>query len=252
MMRNIILKILLIILGIVSAVAMLFTAQLVYFAYVQDYYFGLEILGLIISILGYITLNKLEKQKPKEVVKVIYKTIDRPQETKAKEDTQKKEKETINQIIKSCIKDLDKFTDSLEDFGDQLFKNLSKTLNIVTGMLFLWDKSKEKYYTADTYAFYREDTYKEYQMGEGLIGQVAKDRKTLYIDNVPEGYIQTLSGLGKGTPRYLIILPIVKNGFTIAVLEFATFNPIPEPAEKILETLSKKLSDLNLGFEELS
>ncbi len=251
-MKNALIKIILIILGIASAVAILFTAQLVYFSYVQDFYFTLEIIGIITAVLGYMAVVKLEKQKPKEVVKVIYKTIDKGPEQKPKEDRAKKEKEIINQIIEISIKDLDKYTNSVQDFGDQLFKNLSKSFSIVTGMLFLWDANKKVYYTADTFAFYREDSYREYQLGEGLIGQVAKDKKILYIDNVPEGYIITLSGLGQGTPRYLIILPIVKNNTTIAVIEFATFNPIPDPAEKILETLSKKLSGLNLSFEELS
>ena len=147
---------------------------------------------------------------------------------------------------------MDKYTDSLDDFGDQLFKNLSETFNIVIGMLFLWDKTKQVYYTADTFAFYREDTYKEYKIGEGLIGQVAKDKKILYIDNVPEGYIKINSGLGKGSPKYLILLPVIADNYTVAVIEFACFSPLPEPAEKILETLSKKLSELTLTFEELS
>ncbi len=251
-MKNFLIKIFFILLGITSFVAIFFTAQLVYFDYVQDFYFALEALGLIVAIWGYYSFEKLEKQKPKEVVKVIYKTIEKTREEKPKEDTQKKEKEIIDKVVKSCIKDLDKYTNDLKSFGDQLFKNLSNALSIVTGMLFLWNKNQEVYYTVDTYAFYREDSYREYKLGEGLIGQVAKDKKTLYIDNVPEGYIQTLSGLGKGTPKYLVVLPIVKNNFTIAVIEFASFSPIPEPAEKILDTLSKKLSELNLSFEQLS
>ncbi len=251
-MKHLFVKILLIILGLVSAMAILLTAQVIYFAYIQDFYFIFESLGIFISIVGYIIIERLEKEKPKEKVKIVYKTIDRTSETKTENEKKQDDQKVINQIVTSCLKDLDKYTDSLEDFGDQLFKNLSQTFNIVTGMLFLWDKTKQVYYTADTFAFYSEQTYKEYKLGEGLIGQVAKDKKILYIDNVPEGYIEILSGLGKGSPHYLTLLPLVKDNITVAVVEFASFSPIPEPTEKILETLSKKLSELTLTFEELS
>ncbi len=250
-MKNILVKILLILAGILSIVAFILTAQLIYFEYLQELYFIFEGLTLVTAIIAYATLEKTEKAKPQEVVKVIYKTVEKeaPKEKKAKEDSAKKEKEIIDKIVSLSIKDLDKFSDSVEDFSEQLFKNLSNSLNIVTGMLFLWDNAKQVYYTAGSYAFYREDTYKEYKLGEGLIGQVAKDRKILYIDNVPEGYIVTLSGLGKGTPKYLAIMPIIKNKQTIGVVEIATFSPIPEPATIILETISKKLSEIDLEFE---
>ncbi len=250
-MKNILVKILLILAALLSIVAIILTAQLVYFEYLQELYFIFEGITLVTAIIAYAALEKIEKAKPQEVVKVIYKTAEKDvaKEKKTKEDTVKKEKELIDKIVSLSVKNLDKYTDSVEDFSDQLFKNLANSLNIVTGMLFLWDDAKQVYYTAGSYAFYREDTYKEYKLGEGLIGQVAKDRKILYIDNVPEGYIITLSGLGKGTPKYLAIIPIVKNKQTIGVVEIATFTPIPEPATRILETISQKLSEIDLEFE---
>ncbi len=201
------------------------------------------------SILSYIALLIAGNQKPREVVKVVYKTVEKAPEKK--DDKIVKQEQIVKNYVKQIVKDLDKFTDSLEDYSDQLFHNLAEAFNIVTGMLFLWDKTKQVYYTAGTYAFYSEDTYREYKLGEGITGQVAKDKRILYIDNVPEGYIVVVSGLGKGTPRYLTVLPVVKNNFTVAVIEFATFDDLPEPKMKILEAVAKELANTLPDFVEV-
>src|SRR6187431_2897939 len=41
-----------------------------------------------------------------------------------------------------------------------------------------------------------ESTVIKYEVGEGLIGQSAANGSTLYVDDVPEGYIKIVSGLG--------------------------------------------------------
>ncbi len=190
--------------------------------------------------IAYFSLTIASSQKPKEIVKVVYKEV--PQKESKEEQKKDKEAQVIQKYVQKVLTDLDKNSDSIDKYVDQLFKNLAEAFNIVVGMFFLWDKENQVYKTTGTYAFYREDSYKEYRLGEGITGQVAKDKRVLYIDNVPENYIIVYSGLIKGTPKYLVFLPIVKNDFTVAVVEFATFEALPEPTLKILENLANKLS----------
>ena len=49
-----------------------------------------------------------------------------------------------------------------------------------------------------------ESTVIKYEFGEGLIGQSAASGNTLYVDDVPEGYIKIVSGLGSASPKYLL------------------------------------------------
>ncbi len=191
--------------------------------------------------ISYFSLMIAASQKPKEIVKVVYKEV--PKEPTKKEQKVDKERQIIQKYTQIVLKDLEKYEDSLNNYIDHLFENLSEAFKIVVGMFFIWDKDGQVYKTAGTYALYREDNYKEYKLGEGITGQVAKDKRVLYIDNVPENYIIVYSGLIKGTPKYLVFLPIIKNDFTVAVVEFATFEALPEPTLKILENLSNKLSE---------
>ncbi len=212
-------------------------------------YFGFAIWMLFSYTVLFINLIKLSHDQPKQTVRIIYKEPESKEQkepkNKEKEDKQKK----INNYVNIVTSNLNNISD-IEQFSDQLFKNLAKAFDIVTGMLFLWDEKDKKLKTKGLYAFYQEETYKEYKLGEGITGQVAKDKKILYIDNVPKGYIVVLSGLGKGTPRYLTFLPVVYNDKTISVIEFANFSALPEPTIEILQAIGNALAPIMKKFVE--
>ena len=78
------------------------------------------------------------------------------------------------------------------------------------------------------YAF--SDT-RSFKMGEGLVGRVAAEKETLYIDNLPQGYVTVFSGLGNATPTRLALIPIESG-----VIEIATFTDISKATLKHIET----------------
>jgi transcriptional regulator with GAF, ATPase, and Fis domain len=80
-----------------------------------------------------------------------------------------------------------------------------------------------------------ESTTLSFEFGEGLVGQVAAGGSTLYIDEVPEGYIKIISGLGSASPKYLLIVPLKKGNQVIGVMEIASFTPISDDQRKFVE-----------------
>jgi CHASE3 domain sensor protein len=87
--------------------------------------------------------------------------------------------------------------------------------------------------------------------GEGLLGQAAKENRTLRVKNVPEGYLPVTSTLGHGTPRELLISPASADGTVQAVVELGFFRSLrPEDLELMnrlsgpgSKSCSLKLSD---------
>ncbi len=65
-----------------------------------------------------------------------------------------------------------------------------------------------------------------YEAGEGLIGQLMVTAKPLYLDELPEGYIKIMSGLGSASPRYVFFSPVLKDNQVIGVLELASFTSL--------------------------
>ncbi len=88
-----------------------------------------------------------------------------------------------------------------------------------------------------------ETSAPQFEWGEGLIGQAAASGKSLYVDEVPEGYITIVSGLGTASPRYLLIIPIKKGEEIRGVLEIATFSPIHDGQRGRLEEMVQVLAE---------
>ncbi len=89
------------------------------------------------------------------------------------------------------------------------------------------------------------------------MGQVAKDRRMLTVGQVPHEYIQVSSGLGEAPPRSLVVLPVLFEGETKAVLELATFDEFDEIRLTFLEQLAESIGIVlntiaaNMRTEEL-
>jgi len=82
-----------------------------------------------------------------------------------------------------------------------------------------------------------------FEFGEGLLGQAVTTGNTLFVDDIPEGYIKIVSGLGSAYPKFLLIVPIKKNGTVDGVIELASFTRISEDQKRFVEEAGKLISD---------
>ena len=80
-----------------------------------------------------------------------------------------------------------------------------------------------------------------FEFGEGLVGQAASLGKSMYIEDVPTGYINILSGLGSASPTFLFVIVLKKAGEVKAIVELATFAPLKESARKQLDEMAQVL-----------
>jgi putative methionine-R-sulfoxide reductase with GAF domain len=80
-----------------------------------------------------------------------------------------------------------------------------------------------------------------------LSGQVAKEGKMINIQNVPDGYIKILSGLGNATPSSMLIFPIKRNEEVLGVIELASFKNFTTDDEQFIKELSNKLEEVLLS-----
>lgn len=75
-------------------------------------------------------------------------------------------------------------------------------------------------------------------IGDGLIGQVAKDGKPITLSAVPEKYLYVGSALGRTVPRSLLMFAAEDNGVVNAVLEFGFLNQKEPAGAELVERLS--------------
>ncbi len=155
-------------------------------------------------------------------------------------ETQKQRvEENYDEIISRLTKDLD-IQQGAQKYAEKLLGNIAKEFQIVQGIFYLRQSDSNRFTMTGNYAYYTENEIAEFEIGDGLSGQVAKNKTLLNIDDIPEDYIKIISGLGSGTPKHLIIFPIIYNDDTIAVFELASFIQLDKQVEDILQVLSDK------------
>ncbi len=71
----------------------------------------------------------------------------------------------------------------------------------------------------------RKSLASSYKFRETLIGQCAFEKKRIVLGNVPENFIYIATGMGEAPPRSVVVLPVLFEGETKAVIELASFNP---------------------------
>jgi hypothetical protein len=88
-----------------------------------------------------------------------------------------------------------------------------------------------------------ESTIINYEFGEGLIGQAAASGQALYVDDVPEGYIRIVSGLGTASPKFLLIVPVKDKQQVFGVMEIASFVAITTDQRKFAEEAAQLIAE---------
>ncbi len=99
-------------------------------------------------------------------------------------------------------------------------------------------------YAADTSV----DTPQSIHIGEGLIGQCAKEKQKIVIDQTPENYIKINSGLGSAAPVALTIFPVEFGDQVLAVVEIASFKPCSDLHHELLDKAASNLGIFLFGF----
>ncbi|HEX9508715.1 MAG TPA: HAMP domain-containing protein, partial [Myxococcales bacterium] len=69
----------------------------------------------------------------------------------------------------------------------------------------------------------RKNLANSYKLKESLIGQCAFEKKRIVLTDVPPNFINIATGLGEAPPRNVVVLPVLFEGETKAVIELASF-----------------------------
>jgi signal transduction histidine kinase/CheY-like chemotaxis protein/HAMP domain-containing protein len=81
----------------------------------------------------------------------------------------------------------------------------------------------------------------QYRIGQSLIGQVAKSKRAIVVDEIPQGYIKISSGLGEAPPANLAVLPVMFEDKVQGVVELASFTKFSKVQIDFLEQLTESL-----------
>ena len=80
-----------------------------------------------------------------------------------------------------------------------------------------------------------------FRLGEGLVGQCAKEKKRILLTEVPGDYVRINSGLGESPPLNIIVLPVLFEGSVRAVVELASFSSFSITHQAFLDSITESI-----------
>ncbi|NQZ08718.1 MAG: response regulator [Algicola sp.] len=101
------------------------------------------------------------------------------------------------------------------------------------GTFYLYDQQQEQFSLVHSHAV--TDCQKILAKDQGFIGQAARDRKTMTLDNLPENYLNVTTSLGQASPSHVIVVPLMFNDLVSGVIELAGLNQFTEETLTLLE-----------------
>ena len=102
-----------------------------------------------------------------------------------------------------------------------------------------------------------DEPQRRFRPGQSLVGQAARDRRALVVEQVPAGYATVVSGAGSAEPSTLVVLPIVVEEQVLGVVEFGALRPFTvlqrDFLDRFVDSAGAVLSSLfaNLRTDEL-
>jgi CheY-like chemotaxis protein/signal transduction histidine kinase/HAMP domain-containing protein len=79
------------------------------------------------------------------------------------------------------------------------------------------------------------------EVGHGLVGQCALEKQRILLTKVPRTYARVHSSLGRAVPKNVVVLPVLFEGETKAVIELSSLQPFTATHLAFLEQLTQSL-----------
>ncbi|MEY4511752.1 MAG: hypothetical protein RLZZ450_3874, partial [Pseudomonadota bacterium] len=121
---------------------------------------------------------------------------------------------------------------SIMSVAQLIMSELTPLVDAQHGAFFFLDSEGSNDPTLHLIASYgfggRKSLANSYKLRESLIGQCAFEKKRILMTDVPDNFMYIASGMGEAPPRGVVVLPVLFEGETKAVIElasFKTFNP---------------------------
>ncbi|MCX7170522.1 MAG: GAF domain-containing protein, partial [Proteobacteria bacterium] len=142
------------------------------------------------------------------------------------------------------------------EMADKILRFMVEYVKAGVGVLYLFDERSVKLNRTATYAA-RKDLKlgEQFRLGEGLIGQAAREQKIVFLSDVPSDYLRIGSALGESAPKLITAIPLLHGNRLIGVIEIGTFVAFSEIELRFMEAAREAIAiglDANLAHQKMA
>jgi PAS domain S-box-containing protein len=136
-------------------------------------------------------------------------------------------------------------SDDMQALGDAFIREVVKYLNAIQGGFFIYEERPFEppvLTLVSAFAYNRKKYFqKSIEYGEGLVGTCAREKLTINLTEIPQGYISITSGLGDTLPENLLIVPVLHENDVIGVFEIASMHTFKTHEISFAEEVARNL-----------
>jgi methyl-accepting chemotaxis protein len=135
---------------------------------------------------------------------------------------------------------------SLDLLCDKVIEEIVKYMKANQGAIFMIEEkgsTKEHLKLMACRAWDRKKyLQKDVAMGEGLVGQAALEKQTIFLTKVPNSYITISSGLGEANPKCVLIVPLKSEDEVVGIIELASFQTFHDYQILFMEKVGESIA----------
>ncbi|HEU5397130.1 MAG TPA: HAMP domain-containing protein, partial [Verrucomicrobiae bacterium] len=127
--------------------------------------------------------------------------------------------------------------------GQTLLSELAPLVGAQQGAIYQMDLDENQKYVLRLLAGYaiRADRPLRIRVGEGLVGQCALEKERILLTDIRSDYTRIASALADAPPASILVLPVLFEGQTKAVIELASLKPFNVTHLTFLEQLTQSI-----------
>ncbi|MCQ4294229.1 response regulator [Pseudomonas stutzeri] len=126
---------------------------------------------------------------------------------------------------------------ALPALGQGVLNFLSRYIDAAVGALYVVQDGKLQRVAEYAYDPDHLQSARTLNIGTGLVGQAALERRVMALEDLPADYLKVTSGLGDTAPRSVLIVPVEDSGMLNGVIELGFLRPLREQDSELLRRI---------------
>ncbi len=130
----------------------------------------------------------------------------------------------------------------VSELTEQVITYIANYTGAQVGVFYIADEARNLS-LASSYAYQRRKNVPSIiEVGEGIVGQAVKEKKTIMFSNVPQDHISVNCGMGQSSPNNLMVSPILLEGSVKGVIEIGCFGEFDDKTIELLERSNESIA----------
>lgn len=134
--------------------------------------------------------------------------------------------------------------ENMNELSESILSYVVQSMDGIIGRIYIREERSDYFKAYALYGGTLRDLEYKVKSGEGLVGCSIAETKCIVLDNIPNDYLTIETGLAKGEPCQLLIIPCIYDGKVNCVIEIGQFDTFEIKEIEFIEELAEAIANI--------